>query len=45
MIAIGSTWYLANLILGLLLLQLLSLWLGDNTMGRGLGFILHGVSG
>ena len=45
-VAIGYFWSLSNLILGLLTLQLASIWLGGgNVFGRGLGFILHGVSG
>jgi hypothetical protein len=44
--AIGFLWSLANLTLGLLALQLASIWLGgDSTAGRGIAFILHGVSG
>jgi hypothetical protein len=43
--AIGQLWLLPGVILSLLFLQLASLWLGDNTAGRAVGFILHGVSG
>lgn len=42
---IGHLWFLANLLLGLIELQLLSIWFGGTIVGRGLGFSLHGVSG
>lgn len=43
--AIGFAWFVANAFLALVLLQLLSIWLGGNPVGQALGFALQGVSG